>query len=47
MRLAIQQEKTKLSKMRGVLADKIPQENIKIAEEKLKRFQAFKTELDV
>lgn len=33
--------------MRGILADKIPQENIKIAEEKLKRFQAFKSELDV
>ena len=46
VRLAMQQEKTKLSKMRSVLADKIPQENIKIAEEKLRRFKAFKIELD-
>ena len=35
-----------MSKMRSLLADKIPQENIKIAEEKLKRFKAFKIELD-
>ena len=32
--------------MRSVLADKIPQENIKIAEEKLRRFKTFKVELD-